>query len=52
MAQMNLSTKQKHTSMHKEQTCGCQGGGGQEMEELGDGISGCKLLYIETKRFC
>ena len=26
MAQMNLSTKQKAT--HREQTCGCQGGGG------------------------
>ena len=28
MAQMNLSTKQKHTHRHGEQTCGCQGGGG------------------------
>ena len=27
MTQMNLSTKQKQTHRHKEQTCGCQGGG-------------------------
>ena len=27
MAQMNLSTKQKETHGHKEQTCGCQGWG-------------------------
>ena len=25
---MNLSTKQKQTHRHREQTCGCQGGGG------------------------
>ena len=24
---MNLSTKQKKTHRHREQTCGCQGGG-------------------------
>ena len=28
MIQMNLSTKQKQTHKHKEQTCGCQEGGG------------------------
>ena len=27
MAQMNLSTKQKQTHRHREQTCGCQGEG-------------------------
>ena len=27
MAQMNLPTKQKQTHRHREQTCGCQGGG-------------------------
>ena len=32
---MNLSTQQKQTCRHREQTCGCSGGGG-----------GCKLLYI------
>ena len=25
---MNLSTKQKRTHRYREQTCGCQGGGG------------------------
>ena len=28
MAQMNLSTEQKQTHRHGEQTCDCQGGGG------------------------
>ena len=27
MAQMNLPTKQKQIHRHREQTCGCQGGG-------------------------
>ena len=27
MAQMNSSTKQKQTHRHREQICGCQGGG-------------------------
>ena len=27
MAQMNLSTEQKQTHGHREQTCGCQGEG-------------------------
>ena len=27
MAQMNLSSKQIQTHRHREQTCGCQGGG-------------------------
>ena len=27
MAQIDLSTEQKQTSRHGEQTCGCQGGG-------------------------
>ena len=27
---MNLSMKQKQTHRHREQTCGCQGGGGWE----------------------
>ena len=46
MTQINLSMKQKQTHRHREQTCGCQGGG-----VVGDGwefgISRCKLLYIE-----
>ena len=27
MAQMKLYTEQKKTHRHREQTCGCQGGG-------------------------
>ena len=29
MTQMNLSTKEKQTHKHREQTCGCQGGMGE-----------------------
>ena len=29
---MNLSTEQKQTHRHGEQTCGCQGGGRREWE--------------------
>ena len=46
MTQMNLSTKQKQTHRHREQTCGYQGGeagGGKDWEF---GISRCKLVYI------
>ena len=32
---MNLSTKQKQNHRHREQTCGCQRGGGWEREGLG-----------------
>ena len=32
---MNLSTEQKQTHTHKEQTCGCQGGGKREWNGLG-----------------
>ena len=45
---MNLLTKQKQTHRHREQTCGCQGGGG-----LGGGmdwefgVGRCKLLHLE-----
>ena len=35
MAQMNVSTKQKKNQGHREQTCGCQGGGGREWDGLG-----------------
>ena len=33
---MNLSTKQKQTHRHREQTCGCRGGG-----EVGEGWIEC-----------
>ena len=29
MTQMNLSTREKQTHGHREQTCGCQWGGGE-----------------------
>ena len=35
MTQMNLSTIQKHTQGHWEQTCGCQGWKGEEMGGIG-----------------
>ena len=45
---MHISTKQKQTHGHREQTCGCHGregiGRGKDWEF---GISRCKLLYIE-----
>ena len=44
MTQVNLSTKQKQTHRHREQTYGCQGGGGEKDWEFG--ISRCKPLYI------
>ena len=44
---MSLSTKQKQTHRHREQTCGCQRGGGWERDGVGVGISRCKLLYKE-----
>ena len=34
MAQKNLSTEKKQTHGHREQTCGCQGGGGREWDGL------------------
>ena len=44
MAQMNLFTKQKQICRHREQTCGCQGGGGRDWEFGGNR---CKLLHSE-----
>ena len=43
---MNLSTKQKWTHRHREQTCGCQGGGGLGEELMGSlGLAGANY-YI------
>ena len=36
MTQMNLSTKQKQTHRHREQTCGYQGGGGVGEGKIGN----------------
>ena len=44
-AQMNLSTKQKETHRHGEQTCGCQGG--EEWDRQGAWVGRCKLLHLE-----
>ena len=47
MTQTNLSTKQKQTHRHRENTCGCQAGdrGGGRMDwEFG--VSSCKLVYM------
>ena len=41
---MNLSTKQKETHRHREQTHSCQRGVGGT-EEFG--VSRCKLLHLE-----
>ena len=46
MTQMNLIMRQKPTHRHREQTCGCQGGGGGERMGWELGISRCKLLYV------
>ena len=32
---MNISTKEEQTDRHKEQTCGCQGGGGEGEGSIG-----------------
>ena len=35
MTQIDLSMKQKQTHRHREQTCGCQRGGGWGRDGLG-----------------
>ena len=46
MAQMSLWTKQKQAHRHREEACGCQGGGrGEEAWECG--VSRYELLCIE-----
>ena len=47
MAQMNLSTEQKQTHGHREQTCGCQGGEEGNGMDGEFGVSGCKLFHSE-----
>ena len=47
MAQKNLSTQQRETYGHREQTCGCQGGGERREIDWEFGVSGCKLLHLE-----
>ena len=40
---MNTGTKQKQTQRYREQTCGCQGGGG-----VGEGRIGNLGLQVQT----
>ena len=47
MAQMNLPTEQKQTHRHREQTRGCQGGGGRSGRDWEFGVSRCQLFYSE-----
>ena len=49
MTQMNLSTKQKQTHRHREQTCGWQEGGGEGGRER-DGLKMCGW-WIQTATF-
>ena len=44
---MTLSTEQKETHRHTEQTCGCQGGAGREWDGGEFGLSRCQLLRLE-----
>ena len=43
---MKLSTEQKQTHGHGEQTCGCQGVGGSGMD-CEFGVNKCQLLRLE-----
>ena len=47
MAQINLSTEQKQTHRHGEQTCGCQGRWGASGMDWDLGVSRCKLLRFK-----
>ena len=46
---MNLSIENKQTHGHREQTCGCQGGGQGSGVDGDWGVSRCKLLHLEWK---
>ena len=47
MAQMQLSTEQKQTHGHREQTCGCQQGGEGSGVDWEFEVNRCKLLHLE-----
>ena len=48
MTQMNQSTKHRQTHRHREQTCGCQRGGGTRGGEDWElGINRYKFLYTD-----
>ena len=44
---MNLSTEQKQTHGHGEQTCGCQGGEGESGMDWESGVSRRKQFHLE-----
>ena len=45
MARMNLSTEKKQAHGHREQTCGCQCGGGGYGMDWESGVSRRKQLH-------
>ena len=47
MAQKNLSTEQKRSYRHKEQTCGCQAGEGGSGMDWEFGVGRCQKLHLE-----
>ena len=47
MAQVNLSTEQKETHGHGEQTWGCQAEEGESGRDGEFGVVRCKLLHLE-----
>ena len=47
MAQMNLYIEKKQTHGLGEQTCGCQGGGGENGMDWEFGVNTCKLMTLE-----
>ena len=46
MAQMKLSTKQRETHRHREQSCGCQGRDGGNGMDWEFGVSRHRLLHL------
>ena len=47
---MNLYTEQKQTQGHREQTCGCQWGGGGSGMDGEFGVGRCKPLHLESMK--
>ena len=43
---MNLSTEQKQTHRHGEETYDCQGGGGRSGMDWKFGVGRCNLLHL------
>ena len=44
---MNLPIKQKQIHRHREQICGCPGGGRGSRMDWEFGVSRCKLLHLK-----